>query len=841
MKYKTITNLILCGMLYCEGVSAQNFKLQDSGYFTNRGINVMAFDDYYPEGHQGGVTLIMNGKRLAANGNIRLEATPGQWQPLPKQTKRNVDKSTNTIVTQLCYPDSSRHLRGANPMIYPDIQFNYTVSVKGTDKGVVITVDLDRPIPDKYNGKIGFNMELYPGELLDEPWLMDGKSGIFPRQANGPTEAIVSNMKYIGNYNHASEGSKDKADIKSLIGNGYNPIVADNIIASPYATGHCFTACPEDSLRRFTITSKQEMKLYDGRMNHNSNWFVLRSEIPARATKAAVEWVLTPQVTDSWMYAPVIQTSQVGYHPDQPKTAVIEMDARDTRRHKATLYSIGKDGEQAVLSSTVKDWGRFMRYNYAKFDFSGIKTAGLYRIRYGNSCSSIFRIDKDVYDRGVWQPVLEYFLPVQMCHMRVNEKYRVWHDCCHLDDARMAQPGCHFDNYTQEARMLTRYKAGQQVPGLNVGGWHDAGDFDLRVESQAGEAYILTLAQECFHPNMDETTIDQKRHITEINQPDGKPDILQQIEHGALSVVAGYKSLGRLYRGIICSDLRQYVMLGDAADMTDRKTGTTDDRWVFTEDNPKQELKTAAELAAVSRVMKGFNDTLSIQCLNIAKELYSITPDKNAILSKTQAATELYLTTGESVYKNYLLKQVNFITMNINETGWFVGRAAKAMKDKDFDTAIHKSLLRLNKEMDRISNTTPYGVPYEPTIWGQGWNISAMGAREYLLMKSYPDIFNAKLMYNALNFILGCHPGSNTRSFASGVGTHSVLTAYCANRADWSYIPGGVISGTAVIQPDFPELLTFPYIWQQTEYVLGGGSSRYMFMVLAAQSLLNKK
>ena len=32
----------------------------------------------------------------------------------------------------------------------------------------------------------------------------------------------------------------------------------------------------------------------------------------------------------------------------------------------------------------------------------------------------------------------------------------------------------------------------------------------------------------------------------------------------------------------------------------------------------------------------------------------------------------------------------------------------------------------------------------------------------------------------------------------------------------------------------FPELLTFPFLWQQTEYVLGGGSSHYMFLVLAA-------
>ena len=48
------------------------------------------------------------------------------------------------------------------------------------------------------------------------------------------------------------------------------------------------------------------------------------------------------------------------------------------------------------------------------------------------------------------------------------------------------------------------------------------------------------------------------------------------------------------------------------------------------------------------------------------------------------------------------------------------------------------------------------------------------------------------------------------------------------------------VSGTALIRPDFPELLTFPYLWQQVEYVLGGGSSHYMFLVLAARDLLGQ-
>ena len=70
------------------------------------------------------------------------------------------------------------------------------------------------------------------------------------------------------------------------------------------------------------------------------------------------------------------------------------------------------------------------------------------------------------------------------------------------------------------------------------------------------------------------------------------------------------------------------------------------------------------------------------------------------------------------------------------------------------------------------------------------------------------------------------------------VENHRATTAYGFNRADASYIPGGVISGTALIRPDFPELKEWLYLWQQTEYVLGGGSTRFLFLVLAVRDLM---
>lgn len=826
--------------------SAQTFQLNSDGYFNAGGTDVMAFSDFYPEGHQGGVCVIMNGHRIATNGDIRLEATPGQWQPVPKQLSRRVEGGK--IVTTLCYPDSSRHMTGFNPMVYPDWHVNYTVTVEPQGKSILVTVDLDTPVPDFLLGKAGFNLEFFPGELFGKPWLMDGQSGIYPQQPNTPLLQVPTNRGHDGNY---FAGRGQKAYLAQLDGTGYSPLRADDIIAAPYAIGRKFTSRPDDRSQRLTVESLTgDLKLYDGRMNHNNGWFVLRSEIAPGATKGAVRWLITPAVDETWRYPAVIQTSQVGYLPQQPKRIVIETDKRETTAGNVQLVRIGADGETVVREMPAQVWGHFLRYRYLTADFSDVTEPGLYQVRYGDSRSSVFRIADNVYERGVWQPVVEYFLPVQMCHVRVAEKYRIWHDACHLDDALMARVGNHIDGYDQRPG-LSKYKEGERVPGVNIGGWHDAGDFDLRVESQAGEAYILALAYEQFRPDIDVTAIDQARHRVEIHEPDGKNDILQQVENGAFTVVRTYQALGRLYRGIICSTLRQYAMLGDAAAMTDG-VASDDDRWIFTEDNPMRALSTAAQLAGAARVLRGFNDPLAGECLGIAAELYRQTQVNDRMAGmKLQAAVELYLTTGESEYLDFILAQQDAIVKNIARTGWFTARIAKQLEAKSlakgigsrdrktyraFVTAFRTALADYKAQLDRQAAETPYDVPYRPSIWGAGWDIQRFGFEYYFLTNAYPDIFPKETVYNALNFVLGCHPGSNTASFASGVGARSATVAYGLNRADWSYIPGGVVSGTALIRPDFPELLEFPFLWQQTEYVLGGGSSHYMFLVLAANS-----
>lgn len=825
MRHTTLL-VIICLLIFvhsCKKPENQTLVLNELEYLEMPGLNVMLAHDFYPEGHQGGVSIIQNGNRVATNGDLRLEPTPGQWQPIPKVGERQVDTMKEEIWVEMSYPDSSRHLKGFNPIIYPDLYFKYSLKVKPDGKSFRIIVDLDEPLPDEWIGKVGFNLELFPGILFGKSFYLDTRKGIFPRQANGPV--------------FFDEDGK--------------------IQMKPMATGKKLVVAPESDEQRMVIENlKGELALIDGRGEHNNGWFVVRSLVEKGVSKGAVEWLVTPNALPNWTHTPVIQISQVGYHPNQKKVAVVELDGKTATSGTVSLIRIGKDGApRTVKQLNPGIWGKFLRYNYIKFDFSDVIEEGIYQVKYGDLKSQPFQIKSDIYERHVWQPTLEYYLPVQMCHMRINDRYKVWHDYCHLDDALMAPTDLnHFDGYLQGSSTLTKYKPGDPVPGLNAGGWHDAGDYDLRVESQAGTVKILSLAYEEFGVDYDQTMIDQNRKLVEMHQPDGINDILQQIEHGVLTIVGGFDALGRLYRGIICPTLRQYVLLGDATSMTDNlvydpkldtgqvtatRSGIADDRWVFTEENPRRELGVAAGLAAASRALREYNPELASKCRKIALELWRNNAEARAGF-KLEAATELLLLEGTDEFRQYFKDHHMELTEHMNRTGWLLARAVQKVDDENVKNAVAEAIKTFQATIESERQENPYGVPYKPNIWGAGWGIQSFGVEQYFLHSRFPEIFANEYMLHALDFVLGCHPGTNNASFASGVGSNSITVAYGVNRDEWSYIPGGVVSGTALIRPDFPELLEWPYLWQQTEYVMGGGATNFMFLVLAANHLLEQ-
>jgi hypothetical protein len=518
------------------------------------------------------------------------------------------------------------------------------------------------------------------------------------------------------------------------------------------------------------------------------------------------------------------------------------------------------------LTADVRDWGDFLRYHYVTFDFSSVRGKGLYLIRYGDQQTETFPIGTDVYD-DVWHLTLDVWFPVQMDHMLVREAYRIWHGLPFRDDAMQAPPGIrHFDGYWMDSTTNTQYKPLEHIPGLDVGGWFDAGDFDIETAHHCTAIMSFVDAWEHFGVGRDQTFIDQKTRYVDIHHPDGKPDILQQIEHGTLQLVAQEKSIGFAVRGINFPNLYQYTHLGDGSTLTDNmlydpglkpyesdglRSGTLDDRWVFTPRIPSLNYSASAALAAASRALKNYNAGLSDEALKYAvqawdREQNDTRPAAGVFAARffnnaeCNAALQLYITTGDERYREEFdeLIWIQLDTALVRN----ISMAAKAIPymPGEYRSKLEKYVVRYKASIDGLARQNPYGVPIGTRGWGGNDEVISWSIANYFLNRWYPDIIGKEQVYKGLNYIFGCHPYSNI-SFVAGVGTHAKKRTYGSNRADFSFIPGGVVPGVLLLKPDFLENKEdWPFLWGENECVIDI-CANYIFLANAQHELLHRK
>ena len=810
--------LIFATLCLAPIASAEDaFVLGEDDYFQRRGADLLVFNNWYSgmfsDSKISGVELIHHGVRTATNGDVRLHATPEQWDAIPEFVGREADPGNGVVEARLRYPDHD---------------FEYRVRAEARGDSVVLSVHLPRALPEALEGRAGFNLEFLPAAYFGTGWLMDERAGLFPLHPAGPKER---------------EGQAPQA----------------------LASGQRLVLAPDDPARTVTIASGgPPLSLYDGRAKAQNGWFVVRSELPAGATGRVLEWAVTPHTVPDWTRAPVIGHSQVGYHPAQRKVAVIERDPNDAGGREVTLYRLtGAGAAEPVLSAQPQPWGRYLRYDYDRFDFSGVRQEGLYVLGYGELRTAPFRIARDVLD-GAWHPTLDVFFPVQMDHVTVNEAYRVWHGASHLDDALQAPVDHqHFDLYAQGPTTDTPYAPGQHIPGLNVGGWYDAGDYDIRTQTQYAVVNNLVLAWEAFRPERDNMSVDYARKFVDIHVPDGRPDVLQQIEHGARALLAQHQAVGHAIAGIIVPTLDQYTHLGDGLTMTDnlvynpdlgelqsngRESGRFDDRWAFTSRSSALNFGSIAALAAASRALRGYDDELAEQSLQAALAAWRDERANGPFLfrhgnttggplatEELKAALELLVTTGERAYADRFLE----LWPEIEER--FAFNAVTAVRAlPHFDAAYRarlEPLVRAHRAyLDGLQEQNPYGVPITEGGWAGNGAVIGLAMANWYLHGAFPDLVGPEHVFAGLNYLYGTHPASDI-SFVSGVGAESKRVAYGMNRADFSFIAGGIVPGVLILQPDFPENKEdWPFLWGQNEYVISLGAS-YLFLANAAQRL----
>ena len=795
--------LLVAGPAFAAGLTVSpNETLEKPGLSVI--VHQNAFHPVFRDEKNGGIQLVLHDVRIATDGEVRLNPTPEQWDPVPAMVKREHTAKAITVTSG-----------------YADIGFSYRITVSPEGEGFTIAVDLDQPLKPELVGKAGFNLDFLPVSYFGKTFVLGSASGLFPRQAAGP-------MK--------TDGSGDPEALAAG---------AKTIVLSP-----------EDPLTKVAITSDTApLALYDARNRAQNGWFVERALIPAGVTKNAIVWHVMPNVVKGWMRAPVVSFNQAGYTPNRAKVAIIEMDPRFKAPAEASLIRMDAPGRpKAIYHAKIKAWGKWTRYTYAKFDFSSVREPGIYAISFAGKTTNPFRIAPDAYAH-IWQPSLDTYLVEQMDHVTVREQYRVWEGYAHIDDARQAPPNIdHFDGYKMGPNLDSPFKPGEHIPGLNVGGWQDAGDYDIQTLDNSGVVRNLVWGREMFDLKWDETSIDEAARSVEIRKPDGVNDVVQQIRHGTLQLLAQYKVFGHAIVGIVEPNLKEYTHLGDAGSQTDRMvfdpaltanqsngafSGRADDRWAFTSDVPVDDYAVAGALAAASRQLREGDPALADEALAAAKVLWANQQNPGDRINRPErgnwtvdmlepaevaATVELVLATkGDPTYTAKLKSLVPVIQKSFLFLSEPAVRAIPYM-DAEYKAALKRATVAYKAQIEAEIAKTPFGVPVALGTWGGSGQVAQFGLATYMLHQAFPEVIGEDYALDAIDYLLGRHPVHNL-SLVTGVGTHSKHVMYGHNRADFSAVPGALTPGVLVIKPDYPEQMDeWPFLWFENEATVQGTS-----------------
>lgn len=843
MRKLKLLSLVMLGIGASNYGWSQDLTLNELEYFETPGVNVLVYNNLFTGGFNdektAGIELIHHGVRTAQGGAVRLSNTPEQWDLVPAISNRKVNRATNTI-------DASLN--------YPDYNFDSRVVVTAKGKAIEISVYLDKPIPKQLEGSAGFNLEFLPSQYWAKTYLMDQRFNRFPRYVVGNTVTRPNSEKlkqFKGYETYDDRGTGEFIDVL------------------PLESGRTLLLAPDEPSRMVKITSKdQDLMLFDGRVLAQNGWFVVRSLLPAGKTGKVLTWTIEPNAIKDWVREPNIGFSQVGYLPTQPKVSVIELDKNDKAAAKASIYKIGDDGKaKEVFTGDVKRWGDYYKYNYVKFDFSSVKTPGIYYIQYGDFKTNNFIINNDVYDK-ITDATSDIWIPIHMDHMFVKEGYRVWHGEPFKEGYLQAPPNTdHFDLHAQGPTTDTKYKALELIPGLNIGGFFDAGDFDIETGSNISVVENFVHTWESFKPLRDQTFVDQQSRHVVLHRPDGKPDILQFIEHGTLNLLAQAEIIGHMAQTLSNSVLSNYHHLGDAASLTDGlpynpklgpyevaadglSSGVKDDMWAFTSRNPGLDLRAATMFAAASRALKGFNDDLSERALfqskRLLKEATELLAERAATNTRRSWGSmgdistnlQLYISTREQQYADKF-QELLWPALDRNVSS-IILTALHGIPHlgEPFKEKLRPYVVKYKEYIEGLEKDNPYGVPIGLSNWAGSGGVTNFGTTISYAHEYFPNIIDADHAFKSANWLFGCHPYHNYSLVATVGATRPKEVFYGNNRADFSFIPGNVAPGILFRKPDhFENYDDWPFLWGQNEGTIGGNTS-YLIFGSAFKSLI---
>lgn len=499
--------------------------------------------------------------------------------------------------------------------------------------------------------------------------------------------------------------------------------------------------------------------------------------------------------TPSKAAASKIVINQIGYYPNTTKTALlINLSAPKpgkvqlvSNRTKRTVFETGlsapqQDGASQDIIQTI--------------DFSKFNKEGSYYLKSGNIKSYPFQIGKNIYRETLSKLLRSYYL--QRCGVGVRDSASgVNHPPCHLSDGLIA----HTDAFNQ---------GGKHKPA--IGGWHDAGDYGKYVGPTAVTVGRLLSLYEQY------PKLFSDRQLAIPESGNRRPDILDEVKIGLDWMLTMQREDGAVYRKLSGKEWPGAILPHE-----DKQT-----RYVYGI-STSETAKLAGAMAMAHRIYAPYDSKLAQIYLKAAQKAWTflqrepsakvdwvegddsgsgaylnqspegrLQTDKN---DRLWAAAELFITTGNSAFEQYLVQNIASWTYSLYEwtdpstlgmTDYLMltGRKESENLKQQIKT---KLLQRADSLMQKVA-ASGYRLANQDFIWASNKRAAEEGIT---LLHAYRITGNQNYFRAAvdqLDYLLGRNHFN--KSFITGVGSNSVRNVHHRiAQAKKIVIPGLMVGG----------------------------------------------
>lgn len=515
-----------------------------------------------------------------------------------------------------------------------------------------------------------------------------------------------------------------------------------------------------------------------------------------------------------------IHVNNVGYIPELRKEATLVSNS-----NSPVQWSLVDANGRVVASGTTSVFGfdKSSGDNVHIIDFSSFKTPGKnYKLTSGNSSSVTFDISEDIYSKLKYD-ALRYFY-----HNRSGIEIKL----PYCVESQWARPAGHLPDRASTASG-TWYNESYTLDV--TGGWYDAGDHGKYVVN--GGISVWTMMNQYERAklmNKLEPFADGKMTIPESSN--GIPDILDEAKWEMdfllkMQIPEGYSKAGMAHHKMHDVSWTGLALAPHQDNM----------QRILRPPSTAATLNLAATAAQAARLFKDYDTEYANKCLVAAQraweaavknpEIYAPASDGNGggpyddTYVKDDfywAAAELFITTGENKYLDYIKSSPHYLQMptklGLGESGVFdwattsgLGTISLALVPSKLPQSdVNLARENIKKAVDHmvsIQNKQGYGINIDEyningSVTGYPWGSNSAVVNVAIVM-AYAYDFSKNTNYlnavtESMDYILGRNP--LYKSYVSGYGENALQNPhhrFWANQANSSFPkpPPGCLAG----------------------------------------------